>query len=394
MTMKRIIAIFAAILLSGWWISAKEPMKDLTDRVFSVAVKQFVFTDGITTEGMMPGTASKSEPRPSKVSSWTAGFFPGSLWYTYLYTKDERIRNLAVKYTELMYPESQKARSHDIGFQINCSYGNALRITGDQRWREPVITASRCLAKRFNPAVGATRSWNFSAKGKDWKFPVIIDNMMNLELLLEGATLSGEDSLKNIAITHARTTASNHFRPDYSTYHVVDYDPEDGHVRERCTHQGYSDSSAWGRGQAWGLYGFTMMYEKTGLLEFLSQAENIAGMLLERLPEDGIPYWDFDAPEIPDEHRDASAGAIMCSAFIKLSGLTYNKALARQCRKMAEVQLRTLASPAYLALPGENAGFLLYHSVANMPKMHSVDAPLPYADYYFLEALLRWNNML
>ena len=394
--MKKFILVAAGLLLllSASAKPAREPMEDLTARVFKLAEKQFVLMDSQLEEGEFPSSVKKASLSKTKPSSWVSGFFPGSLWYVYLYDKDPRFEALAAKYTERMQPVLEKDRSHDIGFQVNCSYGNALRITGDPKWQPAMEKGASLLAGRFKPAAGVTRSWNFSAKGKDWKCPVIIDNMMNLELLMEAARLTGADSLRRIAVSHAETTMKNHFRPDGTCFHVVDYDPETGEVRSKCTHQGYADDSAWARGQAWALYGFTMMYDKSLRPEFLDQAQKVARMLLKRLPEDGIPFWDFDAPEIPDEHRDASAGAIMASAFVKLAGLTKDKKLSKQCLTMAETQLRTLASPLYLAAPGENCGFLLMHSVGNLPKKSQVDVPLTYADYYFLEALLRWNKIL
>ena len=394
--MKKVITITAGLLalLSLTAKPARESMEDLTARVFRVAEKQFILTDSRLGEGEFPQTIKKASLATVGPTSWVAGFYPGSLWYVYLYDKDPRFAALAAKYTEAMAPGTKKHISHDLGFQFNCSYGNALRITGDEKWRPVLLEAASLLAGRFKPAAGVTRSWNFSPKGEKWLCPVIIDNMMNLELLLEAARLTGADSLRDMAITHARTTMKNHFRPDATCFHVVDYDPETGEVRLKCTHQGYADDSAWARGQGWALYGFTMMYEKTGEKAFLSHAETVARMLLKRLPADGIPFWDFDAPEIPDEHKDASAAAVMSSAFIRLAGLTADKKLSKQCTRMAETQLRTLASPLYLAAPGENCGFLLMHSVGNLPKKSQVDVPEPYADYYFLEALLRWNKIL
>ena len=394
--MKKLITIILSVagVLSLGAKPARESMEDITARVFALAEVQYAAMDAALPEGMFPKSMAKDALVTEEPTAWTAGFYPGSLWYIYLYGKDLRMRTLAEKYTAAMEPAMQKHLSHDLGFQFNCSYGNALRITGDPKWEPVLLEAARLLAARFNPAAGVTRSWNFSPKGKTWEFPVIIDNMMNLELLMEAARLTGSDSLRTMAVTHAKTTIRNHFRPDGTSYHVVDYDPRTGEVRWRGTHQGYADGSAWARGQGWALYGFTMMYEKTGEKAFLAQAETVARMLLGRLPSDGIPYWDFDAPEIPDEHRDASAAAVMCSAFIRLAGMTSDGVLSRQCRAMAEKQIRTLASPLYLSVAGENAGFLLSHSVGNLPKKSQVDVPLPYADYYFLEALLRWNKIL
>lgn len=387
---KPLILLFAAVLA----VSCQESMKQLTDRVFEVAEYQFTEMDKTLTDTNVPKSTRFGVLVPSETKSWTSGFYPGSLWYVYMYTGNENTKALAEKNTEKLYIETQRVRSHDIGFMVNCSYGNALRITGDEKYREPYINAAKLLTTRFNPTVGQTQSWNITPSRKQWKFPVIIDNMMNLELLTQAHKMSGIDSLLTVAVTHANTTMKNHFRPDYTTWHVVDYDPETGDIRMKVTHQGYSDDSAWSRGQAWAVYGYTMMFREVGDEAYLALAENIARMLLDRLPEDGIPYWDFDSPDIPDAQRDASAGAIMASSFIELAGYTQDKALSKALMEMAETQIRTLASPEYLAEKGRNGFFLLKHSVGSYPSDTEVNVPLTYADYYFLEALLRYNGKL
>ena len=219
--------------------------------------------------------------------------------------------------------------------------------------------------------------------------------MMNLELLLSMSKVYADDSLQNIACTHANTTIQHHFRDDYSTYHLVDYDPETGAVRGKQTVQGFSDDSSWSRGQAWGLYGYTCMYRLTGDARYLEQARGIAGFLINHrnMPADGIPYWDFDAPVEEQTYRDASAAAIMASAFIELSRYIPGTDAKESYLAMAEKQLRTLASKEYLAEPGTNECFILKHSVGALPDKSEVDVPLTYADYYFLEALLRYKNL-
>ncbi len=372
-----------------------ETMDQLTERVFDTAKAQMILMDKRLSDNQMPRTLDKDgQFVPSNLSWWCSGFYPGSLWFVWKYTGDEEVRKLAEKNTLKLDGIKSVAHDHDIGFQINCSFGNALRLTGEPRWAEPVVTAANALAKRFNPATGVIKSWNSKGKNGDWLYPVIIDNMMNLELMMEGYRLSGTDSLKSIATTHANTTIKNHFREDYTTFHVVDYDPVTGAVRHRQTAQGYSDASAWARGQAWGLYGYTMMADKTGDSAYLAQAQAIAKMLISRLPADGVPYWDFDAPDIPNALRDASAGAIIASALVKLSKLTANAKLAKSFADQAELTLRTLASDDYLAPVGENGNFLIRHSVGNLPGNGEVDVPLSYADYYFLEALLRIKGLV
>ncbi len=270
------------------------------------------------------------------------------------------------------------------------SFGKAYQFTGNEEYKNVVIQSAKTLATRFNPKVGCIRSWDHNAD--KWDFPVIIDNMMNLEMLMWAAKETGNDTLKQIAISHAQTTAKNHFREDYSSYHVIDYNPETGEVENRNTHQGYSDESAWARGQAWGLYGFTMMYRETGMEEFLDQAEKIAGFILNQkgIKEGQIPYWDFNAPNIPNEPYDASAAAIIVSALYELSAYSKN---ANEYKEVANRLLDTLSSPDFLANVGENEGFLLKHSTGHLPHNSEIDVPIVYADYYFLESIIKKKNM-
>jgi unsaturated chondroitin disaccharide hydrolase len=323
---------------------------------------------------------------PAHPGDWTSGFFPGALWLLYDSTHEAKWRAAASAYTARLEREKDNRGTHDLGFMLYTSYGNGFRLTGDPHYRDVLLTGAESLATRFNPVVGCINSWD----RKQWAFPVIIDNMMNLELLLWAGRSGGPASLRDVAIRHADTTLLNHFRPDGSSYHLVLYDPASGRVLKRQTHQGAGDESAWARGQAWALYGYTVMYRETRRQAYLEQAEKIAGFLLQhpRMPADGVPYWDFDAPGIPRVPRDASAAAVMSSALFELAtfadaelGLTY--------ATFAEKQLRSLSSPAYRAGLGENGGFLLLHSTGNLPAHLEIDVPLAYADYYYLEALLR-----
>ena len=384
--------MFMILLATACLCSCKESMSQLTDRVFDVARQQAFNMDARLEADLHPRSLKKDgTPRNSPVTWWCSGFFPGSVWYIYEYTGDESVLALARKSTakldSLVY---NPKTDHDIGFQINCSYGNGYRLTGDQDYRAMMEKAAAKLAMRFSPVVGCTKSWDWKDKPED--YPVIIDNMMNLELLTWVGREFGVDSLNAIACTHANTTMKNHFRGDYTTFHGVVYDPNTGDVKERKTIQGYADDSAGARGQAWALYGYTMMFRETTNQEYLDQAVNVANMILGYLPEDGIPYWDFNDPAIPDTYRDASAAAVMASAYVELSGLVKDRKMKKEYLAIAEKILRTLASPEYLCEPGECHGFLLKHSVGNLRKNSEVDVPLTYADYYFLEALLRYKN--
>ena len=321
---------------------------------------------------------------------WTSGFFPGSLWYLYELTGNKKWEPLAVKYTEALDTVQYYTGNHDIGFMIYCSYGNGLRLTGNEAYKGVIVNAAKSLVTRYVPNAGVIQSWNANAK-KDWECPVIIDNMMNLELLFEATKLSGDSTFAKIAVSHADHTMQNHYRPDCSTWHVIDYSKTDGSIRHRNTHQGYSDESAWARGQSWGLYGYTMCYRETQDKRYLEQAEHIADFIADhpRYPEDGVPWWDYDAPDIPNTYRDASAGAILASALYELS--TYSK--KRDYKAWADRTLATLGGPGFRAKVGENGDFLLMHSVGSLPHNSEVDVPLNYADYYYLEALKRKKDL-
>lgn len=214
---------------------------------------------------------------------------------------------------------------------------------------------------------------------------------MNLEILFFAGKYDNNNTLYDIAVSHASTTLKNHFRSDGSCYHVVDYNPENGEVILKETRQGYADESAWARGQAWALYGFTMAYRETNNKSYLNQAVKTALFLInhKNMPDDGIPYWDFDAPGIPDEPRDASAAAIICSALLELQDYVDNN-LRDKFFAFARKQLKTLCSGEYMADPGENGFFILKHSTGSKPENSEVDVPLPYADYYFLESIKRY----
>ena len=296
-------------------------MPELTDRVFAVAAAQYEQLEGRLTDETLPRSVdSDGKFIPSNIRWWCSGFYPGSLWYIYEYTGDKTFRELAEKNTFKLYPLKQKGTDHDLGFQMNCSFGNAYRITGEQKYLEPIHTSARVLAGRFSPVTGVIRSWDFVRKGRDWKYPVIIDNMMNLELMFKATEFSGDSTYYNIAVKHADRTMKEHFRDDYSCYHVVDYDLTTGDVRGRCTAQGYADDSAWARGQAWAVYGYTACYRYTGDKRYLDHARKVAGFMLDdkNMPADLVPYWDYDAPNIPNEPRDVSTAAIIASAFYEM----------------------------------------------------------------------------
>jgi rhamnogalacturonyl hydrolase YesR len=384
------------LMLAASSLHAAEPMVNVIRTDFAVAARQYSFLlDTIRGKPGLPRTVQNGQVKLVPARDWTSGFFPGSLWYLAEATGDAKWRTEAALYTEATSAARFDHSHHDLGFILNSGYGNGLRLgAGGGAYRDALLAGATTLVTRFNPKVGSIQSWGTRAD-RDWTYPVIVDNMMNLELLMWAARASGEPYYREVAITHADTTLRNHFRPDGSSYHVVDYDPADGKLRSRVTAQGNADSSAWARGQAWGLYGFTMMYRESRKPEYLQQAQKIAAFIMQhpRMPTDKVPYWDFDDPAIPNAPRDSSAAAIMSSALLEL-GSYVEPALAQRYTEFAEQQLRSLSSAAYLAAPGENGGFLLKHATGHKPAGSEIDVPLNYGDYYFLEALLRYKAKL
>ena len=325
---------------------------------------------------------------PSK--DWTSGFFPGELWFLYEYTQNNFWKKKAQQHTDILEKEKMNGSTHDMGFKVYCSFGNGYRLTQDEHYKEVLLQSARTLATRFKPAAGIIRSWDHSTA--KWACPVIIDNMMNLELLFWATKESKDSTFYRIAVDHARTTMKHHFRPDFSSYHVIDYDRITGQVLKKNTHQGFADESAWSRGQAWALYGYTMCYRETRLPEFLEQAQNIEKYLFTHpnMPEDLIPYWDFDAPGIPDEPRDVSAATVIASALYELS--LYDPEKGERYRSNADKIIENLTKHYRATLKKDN-GFLLLHSTGTKPTNTEVDVPIVYADYYFIEALMRKNKL-
>lgn len=395
----KIIPACIVFLLMGCCIKADAqslPMKnqnvpEWSRKAFSVAAKQ--------SEKMFEVVKSTSRlPRSIQcgmvpTADWTVGFFPGTLWYLYAYTNDSTWKARAEHATELMKLEQFNAFDHDIGFKMYCSYGNGWLLTQKKEYRQVIFRSAKTLSSRYSYKTGLIMSWE-PDESRDWQFPVIIDNMMNLELMMEAYKLSGDTTLRHIALSHADRTMKHQYRSNFSCPHVVDYDAETGKLRKFDWNNGSDDTtvSTWSRGQSWGLYGFTMMYRETGDKKYLRHAERIADFLLSHpnIPEDLIPYWDYSAPE-RSKMRDTSAAAIMCSALMELStystkGKTYFDA--------GEKQLKSLSSPEYLAKPDTHNFFILKHATGNFLRNSELDGALVYADYYYIEGLLRYLKLL
>lgn len=324
-----------------------------------------------------------------KSKDWTSGFFSGTLWQIYQLTGNNKFKEKAATWNAFIEKEKINGTTHDMGFKVYCSFGKGLQIENNNNYKKIIVKSAQTLITRFNPKIGAIRSWDHSRELFD--YPVIIDNMLNLELLFEASKISGDPIYRNIAIQHANTTLKNHFRNDNSCYHVVDYDTITNGVRKKATFQGYNDESSWARGHSWAVYGFTMCYRYTKNKKYLNQAEATAKYYINNvnMPEDGIPYWDFKDPSIPNSPRDVSSAAVMASALIELYNFTQNKTYLDYSNKV----INSLCSDKYLLNNSIKVPFLLDHSTGNWPKKDEIDQPINYADYYFLEAIIRKKSL-
>ena len=368
----------------------QEPIEEVIDRGLKASTEQALLMakELETQNGRLPKTINKEgKLETSDYSWWCSGFFPGELWYLYEYNPTPEMKKYAEMYTDRVEEVKHITYSHDVGFMLYCSYGNGYRLTGKPEYKDVMLTGANSLATRYDERVGAIRSWDFNKK--IWQFPVIIDNMMNLDLLFNVSKLTGDNKYKDIAVKHAQTTMKNHFRPDYTSYHVVSYN-NDGSVEVKQTHQGKNAESAWSRGQAWGVYGYTSCYRETQDVAFLQEAIHIADMIMERVKTDDlIPYWDYDAPTGEKTPRDASAAAITASAFLELSTFVPD---GKKYADYAETILKSLSGPGYLSAKGSNQGYVLMHSTGSLPHGSEIDVPLNYADYYYLEAMKRYMD--
>lgn len=389
---RKIQIVLLLVSLFGKLAAQKAPLITVIDSALKKAVLQYTYLSTQLPPDVLPKTyyplTKKFETSGSRW--WTSGFYPGSLLYLYEYSGDPFLLKEEKRVEKIIEKEQFNKGTHDLGFMMYCSFGAANRLNPSKEYEQILMNSARSLSTRFNATAGVIKSWDHGT----WKYPVIIDNMMNLELLFWATRFSGDSSFYKIAVTHANTTMKNHYRADNSSWHVVDYDITDGHVISKKTHQGYADYSAWARGQAWGLYGYVVMYRCTRDPKYLEHANKIARFITTHpsMPEDKVPYWDYHTPEIPATYRDASAAAITASALLELSsytGVTQSNAY----KSFAEKILRSLASPTYTAPYGENGGFILKHSTGHLPGNSEVDVPLTYADYYYIEAMLRYKAL-
>ncbi|NDV59377.1 glycoside hydrolase family 88 protein [Bacteroides sp. 519] len=396
--MKKIILGFT---LLGLFACTNKPVRETmdVDKALNYCAKQVNRTlnelkgDSGIDYTMMPRNIMDSlttwHLRKAAKEEWTAGFWPGILWYDYEYTKDPRIKQEAEKFTQsLGFLSRIPAFDHDLGFLVFCSYGNGYRLTGNPEYKQVILATADTLATLFNPTVGTILSWPREVEPRNWPHNTIMDNMINLEMLFWAAKNGGDKKLYDIAVAHADKTMENHFRPDYTSYHVAVYDTITGDLIKGVTHQGFADDTMWARGQAWAIYGYMVCYRETKDPKYLDFLQKITDVYLKDLPEDYIPYWDFNAPNIPNEPRDASAAAVVASALLEASAF-FNGTKGDEYWNAAVRMLKSLSSPAYQS---ESKPAFLLHSTGHWPNGSEIDASIIYADYYYIEALLKLSG--
>lgn len=398
--MKKLVLGLAVIGLCACTTQQKRETMDV-DKALKYCSEQVVRTldelreDSSIDYTMMPRNIMDSLDRwcTRKVTKeeWTSGFWPGILWYDYEYTKDSRIKEEAEKFTaSLEFLSKLPAYDHDLGFLLFCSYGNGYRLTGNPHYKEVILAASDTLATLYNPVVGTILSWPREVEPNNWPHNTIMDNLINLEMLFWAAKNGGSRELYDIAVSHADKTMNHQFRSDYTNYHVAVYDTITGDLIKGVTHQGYADNTMWARGQAWGIYGYMICYRETNDPKYLDFLEKITDVYLENLPEDYIPYWDFSAPGIPNAPRDASAAAVVASALLEGSGFFVGEKSDKYWNAAVRM-LQSLSSPAYQS--GESKPSFLLHSTGHWPAGSEIDASIVYADYYYVEALLKYKRL-
>ena len=398
--MKKIVVGLAVVL--GFCTCAHQPSGTLdVNKALDYCAKQTqrTLTELKTDSGidytMMPRNIMADEQhwncRKATKEEWCAGFWPGVLWYDYEYTKDKQVLEEAENFTHsLKFLSHIPAYDHDLGFLVFCSYGNGYRLTKNPAYKQVILDTADTLATLFNPIVGTILSWPREVEPRNWPHNTIMDNMINLEMLFWAAKNGGNPYLYDIAVSHVDKTMKSQFRPDYTSYHVAVYDTITGNLIKGVTHQGYADSTMWARGQAWAIYGYTVVYRETKDPKYLDFAQKVTDVYLDRLPEDKVPYWDFDDPSIPNAPRDASAGAVVASALLELSTYLPN-GTGKRYKDAAIEMLTSLSSDSYQS--GESKPSFLLHSVGHWPNHSEIDASIIYADYYYIEALLRLKRL-
>jgi unsaturated chondroitin disaccharide hydrolase len=376
-------------------------LEGLTSFALEFAADQLTQTVATTSTTAYPRyTQSYNSWNSGNAAYWGSGFFPGCLWMMYEATGDNQFRTWAETWTAGLEGQATTSPLHDVSFQIFTSYGNGHRLTGNAGYPPVLQDAALNMSDLFHAPSGViTLGWG------NWQSPSAIDAMMNLQLLFWAAKNGGLQAWHDMAVSHCYATATDLVRPDGGTYQIVDYDIVTGDIVVQEALQGYADESTWSRGQGWAVYGYTVAFRETGDPNFLNLAVATADYYIDNSPADGVAWWDFDTPDIPNTERDTSAGSVAASALIELSNLTDDPQLREKFNTAACRILLALCLPeqagGYLAEDGNGSvlspGLLMhgchFHPDAAVePGVARPDESLIWGDYYFLEALVRYKN--
>lgn len=333
-----------------------------------------------------PEIAKDGQWTPVPGGGWVGGHWTGLIWLAYAHTGDPALQSAACEWSERLAPRQYDLGTHDLGFLFELSYILGAKLTGDDSFKAPALQASRSLIQRFNPRGQYIQAWRALDASPEWRGRAIIDTLMNLYMLYWTSQETGDPIFAQVATAHANTALKRQVRPDWSTAHVMDFNPDSGEFLKQDTHQGLSPTSCWSRGQAWGVHGFAETYRWTKDETYLNASRNLAEYMLRRNPANHVPFWDYDSPLIPNDVRDSSAGSILASGMLILATLEQDPAKAQRWRSEAITMLEALWQQ--VSSRGTNEPSILIHATRSKPA-GMMDTGLIYGDYYFVEALTR-----
>ena len=392
-----------AVLGGSWYVDTNEVIGGLTSEALEFSEQQVWATNaGAPSYTNYPYATlddGDADEEPYDIwdykMSWTGGFFPGCLWYMYELTDDPNYKDAAELWLVGLESKQSDTSTHDVGFLMQPSYGNGYRLTSNAAYVPILIQTAESLAERYSPIVGCTRSWSWGQYGNPDIFPVVVDNMMNLEILFWATAHGGRQELYDMAVSHAYKTIENHVRGDGTTNHIVIYDPCDGSVIRTEGRPGYDANSCWSRGQGWAIYGFTMCYRETGDPNFLETAKQVSDYFVDNLPADFVPYYDFLDPSIPNVIKDSSAASIAAAGLLELCGYVSEPALQQKYYQAAKDILVSLCTRY------SDAGYLARDALGDpigpsilMRGYKLYERGTIWGDYYFIEALMRYRDMV
>lgn len=389
--MRLLISLLVIILFFNLSLSANE-LDSLVDNAIKISlIKLENSVVDVADSTLFPTYATEELVWKLKGSDdWTSGFYPGCLWYAYELSGNEKFEKWARQWTASIEHEKFNMETHDLGFRFMCTFANGLRLGNNSEYddyKDIILTAASSLSKRYNRKIKCLSS-NWDMLEIENSFPVVIDIMANLNILFWAAENGGTKYYKDYALNHARKTYRDFVRSDGGTYHIVRYNKENAEIINKGTLQGDGDETTWSRGHAWMVYGLVETYAYTGEKDILNMAIKMSDYFIEHLPDDQVSIWDFQS-EI--DYRDVSASSIVTSALFRLANQVEGKDLKEKYSAQAAGMLTSLCKPPYF-IENINSNCILDHSVQYLPINSNVDVPAIFADYYFLEALVRYKK--